>query len=106
MKIKFELDIEDLLEEDFDYFEEKNELRLKDDCELKDLILEKIKDTISNYILNNYKAYQSLNYEAERLVKNIVDENKQIIIDNVVKEVSKKIINLKQVKDFKKSLEY
>jgi hypothetical protein len=105
MKIKFELDLEDLLEEDFDYFEEKNELRLKDDCELKDLILEKIKDTISNYILNNYKAYQSLNYEAEKLVKNIVDENKQIIIDNVVKEVSKKIINLKQVKDFRKSLE-
>lgn len=103
MKIKFELDLEDLLTEDFDYYEDKEELRLKDDSELKDTIKEKIVDTVVNCIENSFK--HSFNYEVQQLVKDLVNDNKQMIIDNVVKEVSKKIITNKQIKDFKKSLD-
>lgn len=103
MKIKFELDLEDLLTEDFDYWDETNELRLKDDSELKDTIKEKITDTVVRCIENSFK--HSFSYEVQQLVKDLVNENKQLIIDNVVKEVSKKIINNQKIKEFKKSLD-
>lgn len=103
MKLKFELDLEDLLTEDFDYFEDKNELRLKDDSELKDTIKQNIADTVVKCIERSFK--HSFNYEVQQLIKDLVNDNKQVIIDSVVKEVSKKIINNKQIKDFKKLLE-
>lgn len=102
IKIKFDLDLDDLLTEDFDYFSENNELRLKDDSELKDTIKEKINDAVVNCIQNSFK--HSFNYEVQQLVKDLVADNKDLIINNVVKEVSKKIINTKKMNDFKKTL--
>ena len=102
MKIKFELDLEDLLIEEFDYWEETKELRLKDDSELKATIKEKITDTVVSCIQNSFK--HSFNYEVQQLVKDLVADNKDLIINNVVKEVSKKIINNKKMNDFKKTL--
>lgn len=103
MKIKFELDLEDLLTEDFDYFEETNTLRLKDESELKETINYKIIESVVNCIKNSFK--NPFNYEIQLTIRNLINENKQTIIDNVVKEVSKKIINNKQIKDFKKTLD-
>lgn len=39
------------------------------------------------------------------VVKEVLTNNKQEIVDGVIKEVSKKIINQKAIKDFKKALE-
>ena len=105
MKIKFELDLEDLLTEDFDYYEDTDTLRLKDDSELAETIKDKIVDTVINCIERSFKYSNSLYCEVHKLIKELVTENKQVIIENVIKDVSKKIITNKQIKDFKKSLE-
>ena len=50
MKIKIDLELEDFLEEDFDFDEITNTLRLKDECEMKDTITQKIVDYITQNI--------------------------------------------------------
>lgn len=103
MKIKFELDLEDLLEEDFDYCSETNQLRLKDDCELKETIMNKIVESISSYI--RYNCSYSMDKEVKDKVNEIIDNNKQNIIDAVIKNTTKKIMDLKAIKEFRKQLD-
>ena len=103
MKLKFELDLEDLLTEEFDYYNETNELRLKDNSELKQTIMDKIVDSISSYI--RYNCSYSMDKEVKDKVNEIIDANKQNIIDAVIKNTTKKIMDLKAIKEFRKQLD-
>ena len=55
-------------------------------------------EEISNHITLDREWFSSV-------VKEVLANNKQEIVDGVIKEVSKKIINQKAIKDFKKGLE-
>ena len=98
MKIKIDLELEDFLEEDFDFDEVTNTLRLKDECEMKNTIRQKIVDYITQNIC------WSLKINSNDIIDKFIKENKQEIIDKVVDKVSNKIIVTKQIKDFKESI--
>ena len=102
MKITIDIGLEDLLEvvEDYDY--ENDEYHTyctyKDTEQLKTDVKQMIVDEISKGIRFDYDWFS-------KVVKEILTDNKQEIVDGVIKEVSKKIINQKAIKDFKKGLE-
>lgn len=102
MKITIDIGLEDLLEvvEDYDY--ENDEYHTyctyKDTEQLKTDVTQMILDEISKGIIFDYDWFS-------KVVKEILTDNKQEIVDGVIKEVSKKIINQKAIKDFKKGLE-
>ena len=91
-----DLELEDFLEEDFDGV--NNTLRLKNECEMKNIIRQKIVDYITQNICWSLKI--NLNDVIDKFIK----ENKQEIINKVVDKVSNKIIVTKQIKDFKDSI--
>lgn len=102
MKITIDIGLEDLVEvvEDYDY--ENDEYHTyctyKDTEQLKTDVKQMVLDEISKGIRFDYDWFS-------KVVKEILTDNKQEIIDGVIKEVSKKIINQKAIKDFKKGLE-
>ena len=98
MKITVDLELEDFLEEDFDFDGVTNTLRLKDECEMKNTITQKIVD----YITQNIRY--SLKINPNDVIDKFIKENKQEIIDKVIEKVSNKIIVTKQIKDFKESI--
>ena len=105
MKFKIELDLEDLLVEEVDSYDSCGETlyRLKDNSEIarevKQLIAKEICDSIK------WEAKYGFNYLIDEKIKNVVYENKKLIIDSVIEKVSKSIHNTKLIKDFKKSLD-
>lgn len=99
MRINLDLDLGDFLKEDFDYDEENSTLRLKDDCEMRDTITKKIVD----YIIIQNIRYE-LKFNPNNVINNFIKENKQQIIDEIIREVSDKIILTKKIDDFKKSI--
>ena len=102
MKITIDIGLEDLLEvvEDYDY--ENDEYHTyctyKDTEQLKTDVKQMVVDEISKGIRFDYDWFS-------KVVKEILTDNKQEIVEGVIKEVSKKIINQKAIKDFKKGLE-
>ena len=98
MKITVDLELGDFLEEDFDFDEVTNTLRLKDECEMKNTITQKIVDYITQNIRYNLKI------NPNDVIDKFIKENKQEIIDKVIEKVSNKIIVTKQIKDFKESI--
>ena len=102
MKITIDIGLEDLLEvvEDYDY--ENDEYHTyctyKDTEQLKTDVKQMVLDEISKGIRFDYDWFS-------KVVKEILTDNKQEIVEGVIKEVSKKIINQKAIKDFKKGLE-
>lgn len=106
MKIKLEIDLKDLLEEEVDSYESdcgETLYRLKDNSEiardLKRLIAEEISFRIKCEVETGF------NYSINEELKNVVNENKQFIIDSIIAKVSKSIHNTKLIKDFKKGLD-
>ena len=98
MKITVDLELGDFLEEDFDFDGVTNTLRLKDECQMKNIIRQKIVDYITQNIC------WSLKINSNDVIDKFIKENKQEIIDKVVNKVSNKIIVTKQIKDFKESI--
>ena len=102
MKITIDIGLEDLLEvvEDYDY--ENDEYHTyctyKDTEQLKTDVKQMVLDEISKGIRFDYDWFS-------KVVKEILTDNKQEIVEGVIKEVSKKIINQKAIRDFKKGLE-
>lgn len=102
MKITIDIGLDDLLEvvEDYDY--ENDEYHTyctyKDTEQLKTDVKQMVLDKISNNIIFDREWFSNI-------VKDVISNNKQEIVDGVIKEVSKKIINQKAIKDFKKGLE-
>ncbi len=98
MKIVIDIDLVDLLKEVEDeesgntYYEIKNKEEFKED----------IRATISDQITDNIRY--NFSFEITQEIKKLVGENKNEIIDKVVKEVSKKIIESKAIHDFRKQL--
>ena len=102
MKITIDIGLDDLLEvvEDYDY--ENDEYHTY--CTYKDT--EQLKTDIKQRVLNEISKGIRFDYDwFSKVVKEILANNKQEIVDGVIKEVSKKIINQKAIKDFKKGLE-
>lgn len=102
MKITIDVGLDDLLEEVEDYDDEgyypSSHYELKDPKQFEYDVKEKIKDELFSSIRYPNDTFNSL-------IKEFLEENKSIIIDRVVNEVSKKISNTKAIKDFKKGLE-
>ena len=102
MKITIDIGLDDLLEVVEDYDGENDEYHTyctyKDTKQLKTDVTQMILDEISKGIRFDYDWFS-------KVVKEILTDNKQEIVDGVIKEVSKKIINQKAIKDFKKALE-
>ena len=102
MKITIDIGLDDLLEvvEDYDY--ENDEYHTyctyKDTEQLKTDVKQMVLDEISKGIRFDYDWFS-------KVVKEVLTNNKQEIVDGVIKEVSKKIINQKAIRDFKKGLE-
>lgn len=106
MKFKIELDLENFLEEEISCYESETGetlYRLKDDSE----IIEEAKKIVAKEIYQKIKSdiKYGLNYEVNEKIKQLITDNKQLIIDSVVEKVSKSIHNTKLIKDFKKSLD-
>ena len=102
MKITIDIGLDDLLEvvEDYDY--ENDEYHTY--CTYKDT--EQLKTDVNQMILDEISKGIRFDYDwFSKVVKEIFTNNKQEIVDGVIKEVSKKIINQKAIKDFKKGLE-
>ena len=102
MKITIDIGLEDLLEvvEDYDY--ENDEYHTY--CTYKDT--EQLKTDVKQVVLDEISKGIKFDYDwFSKVVKEILTDNKQEIVDGVIKEVSKKIINQKAIKDFKKGLE-
>lgn len=102
MKITIDIGLDDLLEvvEDYDY--ENDEYHTY--CTYKDT--EQLKTDVKQMVLNEISKGIRFDYDwFSKVVKEILENNKQEIVDGVIKEVSKKIINQKAIKDFKKGLE-
>ncbi len=99
MKIEIEIGLDDLLEEVEDeesgntYYEFKDKISLQKDIE------ERIKTDVVNRVSVN--SWSNIN----NAIINIVNENKEEIINKAIEMVAKKIINTKAIKDFKKTLE-
>lgn len=102
MKITIDIGLDDLLEVVDRYDCEDGEYHtyctLKDTDSLKADVTQMILDEISKGIIFDYDWFS-------KSVKEVLATNKQEIVDGVIKEVSKKIINQKAIKDFKKGLE-
>lgn len=102
MKITIDIGLDDLLEEIEDYDYENDDYHTyctyKDTEQLRNDVTQMILDEISKGIIFDYDWFS-------KVVKEILTNNKQEIVDGVIKEVSKKIINQKAIKDFKKGLE-
>lgn len=102
MKITIDVGLDDLLEEVEDYDDEgyypSSHYELKDPKQFEAEVKEKIGDELFKSIRYHSGTFDSL-------IKEFLEKNKTTIIDRVVTEVSKKIINTKAIKDFKKSLE-
>ena len=102
MKITIDIGLDDLLEEVEEYDYENDEYHTyctyKDTEQLKTDVKQMVLDEISNGMRYDHDWFS-------KVVKEILTNNKQEIVDGVIKEVSKKIINQKAIKDFKKGLE-
>lgn len=102
MKITIDIGLDDLLDvvEKYDCDDEEYHTycTVKDPDSLKADVTQMILDEISKGIIFDYDWFS-------KVVKEILTNNKQEIVDGVIKEVSKKIINQKAIKDFKKGLE-
>lgn len=102
MKITIDIGLDDLLEvvEDYDYENDDYHTycTYKDTEQLKADVKQMVLDEISNNIIFDREWFSNI-------VKDVISNNKQEIVDGVIKEVSKKIINQKAIKDFKKALE-
>ena len=103
MKITIDIGLDDLLEEvteydwDTDTYDNPH-YELKDQSVLENDIKEKLVDDI----------YRNIKYHTDwfkDMVNEVLTNSKQEIIDGVIKEVSKRIINQKALKDFKKGLD-
>ena len=97
MKVIIDIDLDDLLEEVEDdefgntYYQVKNSM-------LEDDIRHKIKETVINRVLcDNYSSIT-------RGINDFIKECKPEIVNEVVKQVSKKIIESKAIHDFRKQL--
>ena len=103
MKITIDIGLDDLLEEvgeydwDTDTYDNSH-YELKAPSILEKDIKEKLVDEIYHNIKYNTDWFRDM-------VNIVLTYNKQEIVDGVIKEVSKKIINQKALKDFKKGLE-
>ena len=103
MKITIDIGLDDLLEEvgeydwDTDTYDNSH-YELKDPSVLEKDIKEKLVDEVYHNIKYNTDWFRDM-------VNEVLTNNKQEIIDGVIKEVSKRIINQKALKDFKKGLE-
>ena len=102
MKITIDIGLDDLLEvvEKYDCDDEEYHTycTVKDPDSLKADVKQMVLDQISNKIIFDTEWFSNV-------VKEVLTSNKQEIVDGVIKEVSKKIINQKAIKDFKKGLE-
>ena len=98
MKIEIEIGLDDLLAEVRDEESGNTYYELKDD----DMFESDIKQAIRDDILCNIR-YNTR--DCNDIINNIIKENKDIIIQGIIDNVSKKIINQKAIKDFKKSLD-
>lgn len=99
MKVVIDIDLDDLLEEVEDDESGNTYYEVKEDNLLKNDIRSKIKDTIISNL--HFDSYRGISLGIENLIK----ECKEEIIEKVVNNVSKKIIQSKAIKDFKKQLE-
>lgn len=97
LKIKLEFDVSEL----FDYDEDNDLYAFKNDEEVKEEILQYVKEQICQRISFNYLS----DYRIAVLIKDFMKENKEEIIKQVVNKVSDKIIKNKAINDFKKELE-
>ena len=99
MKITIDIGLEDLLEVVEDYNDGYHTYcTYKDTEQLKTDVKQMVLNEISNKIIFDRDWFSNV-------VKEVLENNKQEIVDVVIKEVSKKIINQKAIKDFKKGLE-
>lgn len=103
MKITIDIGLDDLLEEVEEYDYENNDYHThctyKDTEQLRNDVKQMVLDEISKGIRWDYTWFSNI-------VKEILtEENKREIVDGVIREVSKKIINQKALKDFKKGLD-
>lgn len=102
MKITIDIGLDDLLEEVEEYDYENDEYHTY--CNYKDT--EQLKADVKQMILDKIEKDMRYDYDwFSNVVKEILTNSKQEIVDGVIKEVSKKIINQKAIKDFKKGLE-
>ena len=104
MKITIDVGLDDLLEEveDGEYYGDEyypsSHYEIKEPRQFEADVREKIANELFYSIRYPNGTFNSI-------IKDFLNENKTTIIDKVVEEVSKKIINQKALKDFKKSLE-
>ena len=103
MKITIDIGLDDLLEEveDYDWDTDtynNSHYELKDPSVLEKDIIEKLVDEIYHNIKYNTDWFKDK-------VNEVLTYANKDIVDGVIKEVSKKIINQKALKDFKKGLE-
>lgn len=97
MKVMIEIDLDDLLEEVEDD-EGNTYYQVKRDSLLEDDIRYKIKETVINRVLcDNYSAIT-------RGINDFIKECKPEIVNEVIKQVSKKIIESKAIHDFRRQL--
>ena len=103
MKITIDVGLDDLLKKVNDYDWDTDTYN-NSHYELKDSsVLEKdIREKLVNEVYHNIKYHTDW---FKDMVNEVLTYNKREIVDEVIKEVSKKIINQKAIKDFKKSLE-
>lgn len=96
MKVVIDVDLDDLLEEV--ETEEGTYYEVKSDSGLEDDIRYKIKETVINRVhCDNYSTITNG-------INNLIKECKSEIVNEVVKQVSKKIIESKAIHDFRKQL--
>ena len=100
MKITIDIGLDDILEEVEDYESGLTYFQYKDERTLANDVEEMIKAEI----FNRFDEY-TYSYDYKDTVSNFLDDHKDEIINRVVDLVSKKIINQKAIKDFKKSLD-
>lgn len=100
MKITIDIGLDDILEEVEDYESGLTYFQYKD----KRTLANDVEEMIKAEILNRLTEY-TYSYDYKDVVSNFLDTHKDEIINRVVDLVSKKIINQKAVKDFKKSLD-
>lgn len=102
MKITIDIGLDDLLEEveEYDYANDDYHTyyNYKDTEQLKIDVKQMLLDKVAEGIKGDYLWFSNI-------VRETLAKNKQEIVDGVIKEVSKKIINQKAIKDFKKGLE-
>ena len=100
MKIKVDVDLNlnDIFETD-----ENGEIVFKTDDEIEEVLKEKIIDTIILDIQNKYleRNVYDIN-KIDELIKQVINQEKQKIINEIIKRSTDKILNSKTIIDYKK----